>query len=1177
MQAKSMQIKMILRIIRNSFVLGVLCAAIAIPQLAAQVDQGSIAGVVQDTSGAIIQNAHVTVTDTDTGLALHGKTDRLGLYAFSPLKIGNYEVTASAPGFETTTQKKVYLHAQERLSITLQLKPGAASETVVVNTAPPLLETESNTVGQVMDTKTINNVPLNGRNWVYIAQLAAGVVPSTGMSNGAGTGDFFANGQRASQNNFILNGMDNNAVVDGAGTSYTQEPPPDALSEFSISTTNYDAEYGFSAGAVVNASIKSGTNQIHGSLWEYVRNTALDATDWENSSVAPYHENQFGATLGLPILHNKLFYFGDVQANLISFNATNVGTVPTALMRNGDFSELLNPSLTGQGQPIQLYEPNSGGAQVMSCNGKVNVLCSNQIDPVAQTLINLYPAPNTNNGDTYNNYITTQATSSHTWQWDQRLDWNISEKDRAYTTLSYNNNIYTQAPFLGYVLDGGSALNNQLAESGMISETHVFTPTLTNEVRLAYNWANFSFLSINPNVDVAAKYGISMPFGAQYPDNGGLPDLRINGLSNIGTSDYEPNLQRQNELQIQDNVIKVIGAHTLKFGLNLQPMRIYFDQPAHGRGSLYYTGYYTSNLGGSYSGTGLADFFTNNMNHAWVSPNVPIDYYRWYRAAYAQDQWRATKKLTLNLGVRYDLFQPISQQNNGISNITCQNCSGIGTGSATLLVPTALKSLYATLPQNYFNLLQQSNVAIQYQNSKSLSSNQKTNFAPRVGFVYQLRPNTVLSGGLGVFYGGAEAFSGLELSLNYPFAFTNSYIAGNCAPNNCPSLGVTFENGFWGGQNSYNNLLQNVTAPTYDLLDVNQKTPYTESYNLAIQQALTKDMTATISYVGNESRHLGTLLSPNNSNALQNPANSGVSAQPFPLLGNFNDVSMTGFSRYNSLQAKVEQRYADGLSLLATYTWSHAMDDSVSPSGIEAGTQDRNTNLIPIADEYTNSAFDVRQRLTFNTYYELPFGLHRRYLNHPGVTEELIGGWAADVTFAAQTGVPFSVGPDISTASQSGSTNAYAILVGDPFKGGGNAGSTNPGVTCPATVKNRNNWYNPCAFANPLPGTNIPISGPGSLVTGLNNAIAYLGGRSNVIHGPGYARANMSLFKGFTMPREQTLEFRADIFNLTNTPSLGNPSNNNNSPSGGQITGPKSFQNLTPDSRFFQLSLRYAF
>src|SRR5580692_11594390 len=315
------------------------------PGLQAQVDQGAITGMVEDSTGAAIANAHVTLTNTDTGLILQRDANASGVYVFSPVKIGNYQVSASAPGFETTSQQNVRVDIQQRLNVDLKLRPGAATENVTVSSEPPLLQTQDSAVGEVISTETINETPLNGRNWVYIAQLTAGVAPPFGNTRGSGTGDFVANGQRAEQNNFILDGVDNNTnLVDFLnGSSYIMRPPPDALSEFSLQTSNFSAEFGHSAGAVLQANIKSGTNQIHGDLWEYFRNTNLDAINWNagpTAVVPPYHQNQFGATLGFPIWKNKLFYFGDMEVNRISISNPTPINVPSALERQGNFSEL---------------------------------------------------------------------------------------------------------------------------------------------------------------------------------------------------------------------------------------------------------------------------------------------------------------------------------------------------------------------------------------------------------------------------------------------------------------------------------------------------------------------------------------------------------------------------------------------------------------------------------------------------------------------------------------------------------------------------------------------------------------------------------------------------------------------------------------------------------------------
>jgi hypothetical protein len=370
-----------------------------------------------------------------------------------------------------------------------------------------------------------------------------------------------------------------------------------------------------------------------------------------------------------------------------------------------------------------------------------------------------------------------------------------------------------------------------------------------------------------------------------------------------------------------------------------------------------------------------------------------------------------------------------------------------------------------------------------------------------------------------------------------------------------------------------------ITLPSFATSDMSIKTPYTISYNLTLERALSNNLAATVGYVGNVGRHLETALSPNAPNALENPANNSQYAQPFPGFQGawwaFVDASYSGESMYNALQAKLEKRYANGLNFLATYTWAHAMDDSYNTGGILNGVSNfRNPNLIPIQDEYTNSGFDVRQRVTLNGYYQLPFGKGRKYMNNGGWSDYVAGGWATSLTFTAQTGLPISVSPDNSGASGANAQNA--ILIGKPFAGGGNPDASNPGVTCPSHVKNTGNWYNPCAFANPLPGSNIPISGPGMYVTGTANAIAYLGGKSNQIPGPGYNRVNMSLFKSFRTVESQRVDLRVDSFNLLNHPSWS-VCNSNNGPEGGNICQPLSLQNYTPDARFLQFSAKYVF
>jgi len=337
-----------------SAVAGMLLMLLTSPYSSAQTDQGAITGVVQDSTGAVITNADVTATNVDTGLALQTKSNSSGVFVFSPLKIGNYTVSASSKGFQTVSHENLHLDIQQRLNVTFTLQPGDVTETVRVDSEAPVLQTQDAAVRQVISTKEINDTPLNGRNWVYIAQLTNGVAPPFGNTRGSGSGDFVANGQRAEQNNFILDGVDNNTnLVDFLnGSSYIMRPPPDALSEFSLQTSNFSSEFGHSAGAVLQANLKSGTNQIHGDLWEYFRNTNLDAINWNaglNAVVPPYHQNQFGMLVSGPVWIPKVYngrnrtfwqYAGDYF--FMPYSTNGLFTVPTAKQRTGDFSGIAN-------------------------------------------------------------------------------------------------------------------------------------------------------------------------------------------------------------------------------------------------------------------------------------------------------------------------------------------------------------------------------------------------------------------------------------------------------------------------------------------------------------------------------------------------------------------------------------------------------------------------------------------------------------------------------------------------------------------------------------------------------------------------------------------------------------------------------------------------------------------
>ncbi|MGB9146910.1 MAG: TonB-dependent receptor [Acidobacteriaceae bacterium] len=1164
----------------------------------AQTDQGAITGVVQDASGAVIPNAEITVRDIDTGLVLRGKSNGSGVYVFSPLKIGDYTVSVEAQGFKTVIHENLHLNIQQRLDVNFTLPTGVISQTVTVTSAAPLLQTQQAAVGQVVSTRTINNTPLNGRNWVYIAQLTAGVAPPFGNTRGSGSGDFVANGQRAEQNDFILDGVDDNSnLVDFLnGASYVIRPPPDALSEFSLQTSNFSAEFGHSAGAVLQANIKSGTNQIHGDIWEYFRNTNLDAINWNagpGAVIPPYHENQFGGTLGFPIRRNRLFYFGDIEANRISISNPTPINVPSSLERQGNFSELLNGSLTGVGAPTTLYEPNTADpSKPLVCNGQQNVFCSNQINSVAQRILNLYPLPNANGGKLYNNYLVNVGNADNIVQWDQRLDWDPSARDQSYARYSYLHEIKTNGLPLGPILDGsgyGGEYDTNLAMNFMGSETHIFTPTLTNELRFGYNWGVFNFQQPNAyNPTLNSSLGLGPQPSDLRPGQYGLPLGYVNGtIQQWGSEGISR--ESQNVYQILDNVSKIWGNHSLKFGVSLQAVRFYYIYAPEDLGQYHWDGQYTGLVGVANTGNAVADMMVDQENYAAISVSPNVNDAEWYDAGYAQDDWRVTRKLTLNLGVRYDYFQPYKEMADEQSNFVVTGPLGIGTGSGVLEFPESQHNIVLGAP--FLQALAKDNVSVRYVSNNRLVTAQKNDFSPRVGFAFSPRAKTVIRGGFGTFYGGLQSEGNGNLGANFPWSNTANFYAATCVQDNCPSLaaqGVTLQAGLLPATNG-GQLQTFVSYPGFHSYDPVIKPPYTMEYSLGLEQEITPNLAGTLTYVGNLARHLELYGAPNTAPGLWRPGTNTQPYNPFPDLGGIGEVHFGGVSTYNALQAKLEKRYSHGLTFLATYTWSHALDDASDAGGLFSAIGDRQLALIPYIDELTNSIFDIRNRFTLNANYDLPFGRGREFLsNSSSWVNEVAGGWSSSLTYAAQTGTPFSVSPNISTAAGGG---ARAYPVKDPFAGGGTPDPSNPSLTsCPAQVRTKLNYFNPCAFRNPLPGEMIsdathPVGSvnPDGVpvmfqapVTDRATAIALLGGRQDNIYGPGYYQINMSLFKSFRTWREENLQFRADAFNVLNHPTQGQP-NGSMDANGGLISGPKFFQNNTPDARFFQLALKYIF
>ncbi len=623
--------------------LALLCALFVQTRAYAQVDEGSITGTVQDTSGAVVPNALVELLNTDQGISVETKSNATGGYTFSPVKVGHYTITVTAQGFSKTTQKNVTVTVGTPLTVNIQLKLGAATETVEVNTAPPLLQTEEASVGQVIGEQEVNNLPLNGRNFTFLAQLGAGMqTPQADTRGNAASGAFSANGLRPAQNNYLLDGIDNNSnAVDFLnGTNFVILPPVDAIQEFKVQTADFSAELGRSAGAVLNATIKSGTNSLHGAAWEFFRNDKLDSADYfennNNQKKGELRQNQFGGSAGGPIIKNKAFFFGDYEGSRRVQGTAENGNVPTANERNSNYQNLadilaindgttradalgrqiqkgtvLDPGTTrfvaaGSVDPVSGLTNTSGKdayvrdafgcpasnttVTLASCPG-LNQLPSGRIDPNAVSILNLFPAPNSG----IQTYAVSPNLYEHRNSFDVRGDYNPTEKEQIFVRFSYSDDpIYIPGIF-GGVADGGSfdqGIQTAKSDQAVAGFTHVFTPNTINQVRGGF--AHLHTTRFGPEGTAAGipdKYNI--PGIPQGQENGGLPAFSIGNLAQLGSNSFLPSDEVSQTIQVTDDFTRIYGKHSFKMGIEYQHVKFSTLQPAWSHGQFDYNGTFT--------------------------------------------------------------------------------------------------------------------------------------------------------------------------------------------------------------------------------------------------------------------------------------------------------------------------------------------------------------------------------------------------------------------------------------------------------------------------------------------------------------------------------------------------------------------------------------------------------
>jgi hypothetical protein len=1201
----------------------------------AQVDAGSILGTVTDSSGAAVSGASVTLTNEGTGAELTITTGSDGQYKFTPVRIGSYKITSTVQGFQTIVQRGVVVNVGENVVANLTLKPGSVSETVTVESTIPVLQSQDASVGQVIDSKSVNDLPLNGRNFTFLAQLAAGVnTPQADTRGNAASGAFSANGNRPAQNNYLLDGIDNNSdTVDFLnGTNYVVLPPVDAVQEFKVQTSNFSAEFGRSGAAVLNATIKSGTNEFHGAAWEFFRNDKLDAADFfENAggiSKGALRQNQFGVTAGGPIKKNKIFIFGDYEGFRRVQGTILTGTVPTAAemasLNSGsataNFQDLLqstthtdalgrvipvgtvlDPATTRQISPgVFVRDPfgtclNEPAGFVYTAAGcGLNLIPMSRLDPNAIALLNLYPAPT--NSSLTSNFANSPKLFEHRNSFDARMDLNFNEKNQLFYRFSLVDDPQFIPGIFGGVADGGGfqqGTQTANAQQSALNYTHTFSPTLINVVRAGLNYLHTTRVSPSANdlSDIPSQFGIQgIP---QLPENGGLPAFGIGGLQTLGSNAFLPSDEVTSTFQITDDVTKILGRHTFKMGFEWQHVKFSTLQPPWSRGQFDYNGDYTDVPNDNRSNvTGRVQFLLipctagdstgacpttinpgpNPVNFLGGASNIrasniaETDNGKNYWGTYVNDDWRVTDKLTVNFGVRYDLFGLVYEHHGAQANF-------VPAGTGPFTNPTYIiaegpnsnnlsPSFLSQLATNGIDLL----VSNKY--GKGLGNSQNNNFAPRVGAAYQATKKLVVRAGWGMFFNGFEnrGYSP-NIGENYPFQFQFNFPEPNpntpitfpgCATAGPGNVG-TFETGF--SCTPLDPLLVNAKGLGLLGIQFNYITPYTMSGNLTVQYQVTPSMSVQVAYVNSLARHLEVF--PNTSNAVSTilPASADPSAQdtlanptagqcaglgfkgnacvPFPDFGRNPSYAATeGSSNYHGLQTKVEKQFSNGLNFLFAYTWSKTLSDANDLlNGGSRNNASGNVNgyrapLIPgmgIQADYGLADFDIRNVFHFSGGYELPFGKGKKYMSGAsGFMNQVVGGWSINWSATFQGGQPITLGCPTQTAA---GVACGVLLTGQ---------SLDLGLHTDANGK-LNYYGNPGAFVQPcaLDATLTPKPDTPAGCVQLTGIDA-LGGVTKV-PGPGFHRVDLSFFKDFPIKERFRLQFRTEIFNIANHPNFNAP------------------------------------
>ena len=1052
--------------------LTVMSAALRPPFLQAQiVETGTITGIVRDKSGAVVSKVQVSMQNAATGITSNTVTDSEGLYVSPPLNPGDYNVAFEAPGFGKV-EEHLRLEVGQRAAADAVLTVGqAATQTVTVEATNELLESETSTVSNLRTEEAVKDLPLNGRNFAELLGLGAGVVPaqtqivSIPYTQQRGPSSYAFNGLRYQENRLLLDGIGDNENHNGLAVVVF--PPIDAVQEFSEETTDADARYGRGNAGTINLIFKSGTNQYHGEVFEFLRNSALDARNYFDTAGKPgFRMNEFGGTFGGPLFSRKdpnTFFFVDYSGQRTRQGLTYVDTVP-------DFN------LTSSGYDFSAY------SQAIKSPTTGLPYANNFIplnDPaISQTGANIlnfyhqYAAPNISGASTANNFLFNPERSVTEDAFDIKIDHRFSDADNAFARYSQARDNIGQpgvlpVPLVGTVICGPA---QDPAHQAVISETHIFTPTTINSAR--FGWSRFFVYAQNWDAgkNLPTVLGIPGVEVAGNPASDGLPVMSFAGDTAIGDAGNSPTVIGTNNYQLDDNVNLVRGKHSLDIGFEVVRLQYNMFQTADEHGAF--------SFGTVYSGLAWTDLLFGGPKtgvYAFLNGAHGFGFRQTDLSFYGQDNYKVTSRLTLNLGVRYENFLgwPWTEVENRMYDF-------VPALSTTQLFRVGTNGI-----------------------PRSGVSGNNLNFMPRVGFAYKVTPKTVLHAGFGLYYSAPNVTNSSGLSNNVPaldyWAFNNSSTYGAAGSNGAPFNYAS--NGFvHSPASNASNLPEGL--PVF-AQDPRAQTPYSEQWHLTIQREVLPQTTLSFAYVGTRGVHLDDLVDIN----AGSPGTTSVTAnRPYPFFAQIFQLQTNQISSYNGLQVTAERRVRN-LSFLASYTYSHALDENTNSPGSNNASGDA-MNPYDLRAEYGNSDLNIPNRFVASATYQLPF-------HNAGHFKQAVEGWQLNAILNYFDGLPFSV---TSANGVGDGLTPRAELV--PGYGNG---------TLPTDKRSIHEWFNTSAFVS------IPLTG--SLANGQwGNS-----GR-NILQGPGTKNIDFSLFKNFKVAESKTLQFRAEFFNLFNTPQFNNPS-----------------------------------